>query len=74
MQLLVAHQVLIVAAMGLAAIFTLRSVLLFARGGGLTELVLGIVAAAIGGGLFVYLRGVRARYLALKASRTAAGR
>jgi len=68
MPLLAAHQILITAAMGLAAIFALRSVFVFSRGGGAAELVLGFVAITIGAALGLYLQRVRAKWLALKGS------
>ncbi len=62
MQLLAVHQVLIAAAVGLGAIFGLRSIVMFSRGGGAMELALGAVSALVVAGLVVYLGKVRARW------------
>jgi hypothetical protein len=66
MQLLVAHQVLIAAAIALATIFGLRSAVIFSRSGGGANLALAFVAAALAVGLVLYFRTVRARWRALK--------
>jgi uncharacterized sodium:solute symporter family permease YidK len=66
MPLLVAHQVLIAAAIGLAAIFSARGALLFSRGQGTVHLGMAIGAAIIGTLLIGYLRTVRAKWLASK--------
>ena len=61
MNLRTVHQVFIVAAGALAAIFALRSFVLFARGGGALPLVLGLVSAAVGVGAGVYFKRFRAK-------------
>jgi hypothetical protein len=66
MQLLVAHQILIAAAIGLATIFGLRSAVIFGRSGGGANLALAFVAGALAVGLVLYFRTVRARWRALK--------
>ena len=62
MQLLVVHQILIASAIGLCAIFGLRSLIVFARGGDTVELALAGAAVAVGTALVFYLRKVRARW------------
>jgi hypothetical protein len=62
MKLIVAHQILIGSAIGLAAIFAIRAIVLFARGEGALNLALAAAAAAVGGALGVYLRSVRAKW------------
>jgi hypothetical protein len=66
MQLLVAHQVLIAAAIGLATIFGLRSAVIFSRSGGGANLALAAVSALVVVGLVLYFRTVRAKWRALK--------
>jgi hypothetical protein len=66
MQLLVAHQVLIAAAIGLSTLFGLRSAVLFSRSGGAENLALALVSAAVVTGLVLYFRTVRAKWRALK--------
>ena len=63
MQLLAAHQVLIGSAIALAALFALRAVLLFTRGGGSANLALAAVSLVMMGALWVYFRKVRARWV-----------
>jgi hypothetical protein len=65
-QLLVAHQVLIAAAIALATIFGLRSAVIFSRSGGGANLALALVAAALAIGLVLYFRTVRAKWRATK--------
>ena len=69
MQLLVAHQILITSALGLAVLFGLRSMLLFSRGQGAANLALAAVSVTVALALGAYLRSVRARWLEQKARR-----
>jgi hypothetical protein len=62
MRLIVVHQILIASAIGLAVLFAVRAVVLFARGEGSVNLALAIAAAAIGAGLGVYLRSARRKW------------
>jgi hypothetical protein len=64
MKLLFVHQILIGSALGLAALFATRSLVLFLRGGTTSDLVVALVAAAAGGALYVYFRKVRAKWRA----------
>ncbi len=66
MQLLAVHQLLIASAIALAALFGVRSLVIFARGGGSGALVLAVASLALAGALGLYLRKVRARWLAQK--------
>ena len=66
MQLLVAHQVLIAAAIGLATIFGLRSAVLFSRSGGGASAALAVVSLLVAAGLVLYFRTLRAKWRALK--------
>ncbi len=66
MQLLVAHQVLIASAIALAAIFGLRSAVLFSRGGGAADLALAAASLLVAAGLVLYFRTVRAKWRASK--------
>ena len=66
MQLLVAHQILIASAIALAAIFGLRSAVLFGRAGGSANLALACASALAAAGLVLYLRTVRAKWRATK--------
>ncbi|MFO0759930.1 MAG: hypothetical protein U0359_25825 [Byssovorax sp.] len=68
MQLLLAHQILIGAALGLAGIFGMRAAVGFARRGQPVDLVLAIGSLAVGIGLALYFRKVRARWNAAKNS------
>jgi hypothetical protein len=61
MKLLFVHQILIGAAIALAGIFGIRSIVRFAREGALMDLILAVVSIAIGIALGLYLRKVRAR-------------
>ena len=64
MQLLAAHQLLIGAAIALAAIFGARSLAVFARAGGSQNLGLAIASLVVVGVLLgLYLRTVRAKWL-----------
>jgi hydrogenase-4 membrane subunit HyfE len=66
MQLLAVHQILIASAIVLAVLFGLRSLVLFVHEGGSPELLLAACSLALAGALGLYLRKVRARWLALK--------
>ena len=66
MQLLVAHQILIGAAIALAVLFGGRSVVLFSRVGGVDNLILAAVSLAAAGALVVYFRTVRARWVSMR--------
>lgn len=66
MQLLVAHQILIAAAIALATIFGLRSAVIFGRSGGSASLALAFVSALVVVGLVLYFRVLRAKWRALK--------
>ena len=66
MQLLIAHQILITAAIGLATIFGLRSAVLFGRSGGGANLALALASMLVAVGLVLYFRTVRARWQAAK--------
>jgi ABC-type dipeptide/oligopeptide/nickel transport system permease subunit len=66
MQLLVAHQVLIAAAIALATIFGLRSAVLFSRSGGGANAALALASALVVVGLVLYFRTVRAKWRTLK--------
>jgi hypothetical protein len=61
LKLIVAHRILIGSAIGLAVIFAVRAVVLFARGGGTGELAIGVGAMAVGVALSLYLRKIRRR-------------
>jgi len=71
MQLLAAHQILIGAAIALAALFGVRAVVIFSRTGGAGNLLLAAVALALAGALVVYFRTVRARWVELRRARDA---
>ena len=62
MKLIVAHQVLIGAAIGLSGIFAVRSLTLYLRAGAALDLGLCLASVAVGAGLALYLRKVRARW------------
>jgi hypothetical protein len=62
MQLLVAHQILIGAAIALAAIFGARSLWVFSHGGGPVDLGLAALSLVVAGGLGAYFRSVRAKW------------
>jgi hypothetical protein len=66
MQLLAVHQILVGAAIALATLFGVRSLVIFARGGGSGALVLAVASLALAGALGLYLRTVRAKWLAQK--------
>lgn len=61
MKLIVAHQILIGTALALSAIFAVRALVLFFRGGAAAELAIAIVSLGVGVVLALYLRKVRAR-------------
>lgn len=63
MQLLAAHQLLIGAAIALAALFSVRSLAVFARAGGTQNLGLAVASLVVGVLLGLYLRTVRAKWL-----------
>jgi peptidoglycan biosynthesis protein MviN/MurJ (putative lipid II flippase) len=63
MKLIVAHQILIASAIGLAAIFAIRGISRYALGRAEPiELVLSAVAVLVGAALGVYLRSIRAKW------------
>ena len=64
MKLLLMHQILIGAAIALAAIFGVRSIVLFTREGGATDLILAAASIGVAIALSLYFRKVRARWLA----------
>ncbi len=66
MQLIVVHQILIASAIALAGLFGLRSAVLFARGQGPLYLGLAVGSFVVAAALSVYLRKVRARFLATR--------
>jgi hypothetical protein len=66
MQLLVAHQILIGSAIALAAIFGVRSLVLFTRGGSGGSLLLAVVALVVAGALGLYFRAVRGRWVSMR--------
>ena len=61
MKLIVAHQILISTALALSAIFAVRALVIFFRGGTAAELAIGVVSLGVGVVLALYLRKVRAR-------------
>ena len=69
MQLLAAHQILIGSAIALAALFALRSLVLFSRVGGGENLALAAASIALCGALVVYFRKLRARWIEQRATR-----
>jgi hypothetical protein len=60
-KLIVAHQILIATAIALAAIFAVRSLVIFFRGGASAELAIGLASLGVGAALSLYFRKVRAR-------------
>ena len=66
MQLLVAHQVLIAAAIALSALFGVRGVVVFTRGGGAANLGMAAAALLLAALLSLYLRAVHAKWKATK--------
>lgn len=64
MKLLYVHQILIGAAIGLAALFGVRSIVIFAREGATIDLILGIASVVVAIALALYFRKVRARVTA----------
>ncbi len=73
MKLTLVHQVLIASAIGLCAIFGLRSIVVGARGGDTTTLVLGVISFAALGALWVYLKRFRAKLRAERRKTTSEG-
>jgi hypothetical protein len=63
MQLLAAHQILIGAAIALAALFGVRSLAIFASAGGTQNLALGLISFVVAVALGLYFRTVRAKWL-----------
>jgi len=61
MKLIVAHQILIGAAIALAVLFGIRAVALYARGEGNGQLAIAAASAVIAAALGIYLKGVRAK-------------
>lgn len=61
MKLTFVHQVLIASAIGLCAIFGLRSIVVGARSGDSVTVALGVVSFAALGALWVYLKRFRAK-------------
>jgi hypothetical protein len=59
-RLIVAHQILIGTALALSAIFAVRALVIFFRGGGAAELATGLMSLGVGVVLAFYLRKVRA--------------
>jgi hypothetical protein len=66
MQLLAFHQILVGAAIALAVLFGLRSVVLFSHEGGAANLAVAAVSFAAAAALGLYFRKVRARWVELK--------
>lgn len=64
MKLTVVHQILIASAIGLCAIFGLRSIVIGVRDGSGLAIGLGIVSLAALAGLALYLRSFRAKLAA----------
>ena len=62
MQLLVAHQILIGSAIALCTLFCIRAVVLFARGGGLADLLLAFGAVVVGAAFTLYFRKIREKW------------
>lgn len=67
MPLLVAHQILIGSAIGLAVLFGLRAGVLYFREHASTDLGLCVGSLVVAGLLYLYFRSVRAKWLAQKA-------
>jgi hypothetical protein len=66
MQLLLAHQILISAAITLATIFGVRSAVVFSRSGGAVNVAMAIASLLLAVALALYLRAVRAKWRAIK--------
>jgi hypothetical protein len=66
MQLLVAHLILVASTIALAALFGIRSLVLFSKGGASVDLAMAVVSLALVGALGLYFRSVRGKWLALK--------
>ncbi len=69
--LLVAHQIFVVAAMALGAIFGIRAAVHFSRAHATIDLVLAIASLLVTVALGLYFPKVRARYLRERAARPA---
>lgn len=61
MKLIVAHQVLIGSAICLALLFGVRAIVLYARAGASSDLVIAGSSLAVAAALSLYLRKIRAR-------------
>lgn len=70
MQLLVAHQILIAAAITLSAIFGARAAVIFSRQGGAGNLALAAASILLAVGLGLYFRTVRAKWRAARKPRS----
>ncbi len=70
MKLILVHQILIGAALGLAVLFGVRAVVLFAREGASIDLLLAAASTGVAVALAFYYRKVRARRLAGRESMT----
>ncbi|MEZ4438109.1 MAG: hypothetical protein R3B72_03430 [Polyangiaceae bacterium] len=68
MPLSTVHQILIAGAIVMDAIYALRALVLFARGGGPADLLKAAVATVIGVGLGLYLRRFREKLRASESS------
>jgi hypothetical protein len=68
MKLIVAHQILIASAIGLAVLFAIRAVAIYVRTGITAELILGVTSGLVAVALIVYLRKVRAKWSAERRS------
>jgi drug/metabolite transporter (DMT)-like permease len=66
MKLIVIHQILIASAIGLAVLFGVRSILMFSRTGASNDAVLAAASALVAVALGLYLRKVRAKWVAEK--------
>jgi hypothetical protein len=66
MKLIVIHQILIASAIGLAVIFAIRSVVIFSRSGASNDVLLAALSALVAVALGIYLRKVRAKWVAEK--------
>jgi hypothetical protein len=61
MKLIFVHQILIASAICLSALFAVRALVLFARGGAAENLAFGIASAVVGAALGLYLGKIRRR-------------
>lgn len=64
MKLIVFHQILIASAIGLAVIFGVRSIVMFSRSGASNDALLAVASALVAVALGLYLRKVRAKWIA----------